>query len=80
MNYKKRSLCEFVVAKIDLIVENVIPFFDKHHILGSKYLNFLNFKNAVNIIKNKEHLNEDGVGLENRKNFTIKKNYVTLLE
>ena len=64
VNYKKRSLCEFVVAKIDLIVEHIIPFFDKHPILGSKHLNFLDFKSAAYIIKNKEHLNEDGVGLE----------------
>jgi hypothetical protein len=79
VNYKKRSLCEFVVAKIDLIVENIIPFFDKHPILGSKHLNYLDFKSAAYIIKNKEHLNEDGVGLE--QNLQLKKkNDVTLLE
>ena len=39
-------------------------FFDKHPILGSKHLNFLGFKNAAYIIKNKEHLNKDGLGLE----------------
>jgi hypothetical protein len=64
MNYKKRSVSEFIVTKIDHIVEHIIPFFDKHPILGSKHLNFLDFKSAAYIIKNKEHLNEDGLGLE----------------
>jgi hypothetical protein len=36
----------------------------KHPILGSKHLNFLDFKSAAYIIKNKEHLNKDGLGLE----------------
>jgi len=64
VNYTKRSVCEFVVAKIDLILKHIIPFFDKHPILGSKHLNYLDFKSAAYIIKNKEHLNADGVGLE----------------
>ena len=63
-NYKKRPLSEFFVAKIDLIVEQIIPFFDKHPILGSKHLNYLDFKSAAYIIKNKEHLNKDGAGLK----------------
>lgn len=64
MNYKKRALCEFVVTKIDLIIQYVISFFNKHVILGSKHLDFLDFKNAAYIIKNKEHLNENGIGLK----------------
>ena len=35
----------------------------KHTILGSKHLIYLDFKSAAYIIKNKEHLNIDGVGL-----------------
>ena len=64
MNYKKRSVCEFIITKIDHIVEHIIPFFDKHHILGSKHSNFLYFKRASYVIKNKEHLNNDGLGLK----------------
>ena len=64
MNYKKRLVCEFTIAKIDLIVGHIIPFFEKYPILGSKHLNFLDFKSAAHIIKNKEHLNQDGLGLE----------------
>lgn len=66
MNYTKlgsATICEFVVAKIDLILNYVIPFFEKHPILGSKHLIYLDFKSAAYIIKNKEHLNADKVGL-----------------
>ena len=63
VDYTKRSICEFVVAKIDLILNYVIPFFEKHPILGSKHLIYLDFKSAAYIIKNKEHLNADKVGL-----------------
>ena len=37
---------------------------EKYPVLGSKYFNYLDFKSAANIIKNKEHLNKDGKGLE----------------
>lgn len=63
-NYKNRLICEFIVTKIDHIIEHIIPFFEKHPILGSKYLNYLDFNSAAEIIKNKEHLNPDGLGLE----------------
>lgn len=64
MNYKKRLLSEFITAKINHIVEHIIPFFDKHPIFGLKHLNFLDFKKTAYIINNKEHLNEDGLGLK----------------
>jgi len=63
--YKNRLVCEFIVTKIDHIVKHIIPFFDKYSIKGSKYEDFLDFKSAALIIKNKEHLNQDGVGLNN---------------
>jgi NADH:ubiquinone oxidoreductase subunit K len=63
VNSTKRPICEFVVAKFDIILNYIIPFFDKHPILGSKHLIYLDFKSAAYIIKNKEHLNKDGVGL-----------------
>jgi hypothetical protein len=61
MSYKTRPLCEFIVTKIDLIVETIIPFFEKHPIAGSKHLYFLDFKKASIIIKNKEHLSKPGL-------------------
>ena len=64
VKYTQRSVHEFIVSKIDHIAYKIIPFFDKHPILGSKCYNYLDFKSALNIIKNKEHLNPDGKGLE----------------
>lgn len=64
VKYAQRSVCEFVVTRTEHIANNIIPFFDKHPILGSKYSNYIDFKSALNIIKNKEHLNPDGKGLE----------------
>jgi len=60
-NYTNRPVCEFIVTKIDHIVKYIIPFFEKHPIEGSKYLNYLDFKSASLIIKNKEDLNEEGL-------------------
>ena len=65
VKYKTRSVCEFIVTKIDNIVNDIIPFFDKHNIRGSKYSNYLDFKSAALIIKNKEHLKEDGIAIKN---------------
>jgi hypothetical protein len=45
------------------LISWLIPFFDIHPILGSKQLNYLDFKSAVYIIKNKKHLDLDGLGL-----------------
>jgi hypothetical protein len=64
VNYVQRSVCEFIVTIIDQVADNIIPFFDKHFVKGSKYSNYFYFKSALNIIKNKEHLNPDRKGLE----------------
>ena len=50
-NYKNRLICEFIVTKIDHVIEHIIPFFEEHPILGSKYLNYLDFNSAAKIIK-----------------------------
>ena len=40
---------------------NVINYFDKYHLLSDKYLNYLKWKKAYLIIREKEHLNENGI-------------------
>ena len=60
VDYKNRLVCEYIVTKIDDINKYIIPFFEQHQILGSKHINFLYFKSASLIIKNKEHLNQNG--------------------
>ena len=59
--YKNRNVCELVVAKIDDIVIKIIPFFEKYPIKGSKFNNYIYFKEAAFIIKNKEHLISNGM-------------------
>lgn len=59
--YKNREVCELVVSKLDDIVTRIIPFFEKYLIRGSKYQNYLYFKQAAFIIKNKEHLTKEGL-------------------
>jgi len=75
VNYKNRLISEFIVAKSQLIVDKIVPFFDKYPILGSKHLNYLDFKAAAYIISNKEHLNDNGVGLD--KIIQLKKKITT---
>lgn len=59
--YKNREVCEFIVTKIDDIIVHIIPFFEKYQIKGTKYNDYLKFKEAAVIIKNKEHLTEKGL-------------------
>lgn len=62
--YEKRAVCEYIVTKLDHIIENILPFFEKYPVVGSKYFSYSGFKSVANILKNKEHLNIDGKGLE----------------
>ena len=59
--YKNRKVCEFIVTKINDIITYIIPFFDKCKIEGSKYKDYVKFKEAAILIKNKEHLTEEGL-------------------
>lgn len=61
VNYENRLVCEFIVTKIDHMVNYIIPFFENYPIQGSKHLVYINFKRASLIIKNKEHLNDKGL-------------------
>jgi len=59
--YKNREVCEFVATKINDIIIHIIPFFDEYKIKGTKYNDYLKFKEAAVLIKNKEHLTEKGL-------------------
>ena len=79
MSYKTRPApkgeCEYIITKIDLVMEKVIPFFNKYPVIGSKHLDFLDFENAAHIIKNKEHLKKEGLEkiLSLKKRVTLRK-------
>lgn len=59
--YNNRKVCEFVLTKINDIILNIIPFFDKYPIQGSKYKNYMYFKQAAYIINSKTHLTKKGM-------------------
>jgi len=59
--YKNRKVSEFIITKINDIITYVIPFFDKYKIEGSKYKDYVKFKEAAMLIKDKEHLTEKGL-------------------
>ena len=59
--YKNREVCEYVVTKIDDIIKIISPLFDKFRIEGCKYNDYLKFKGAAFLIKNKEHLDKEGL-------------------
>ena len=79
MSYKTRPLCEYIITKTDLVMEKIIPFFNKYPhlwwVIGSKHLDFLDFENAAHIIKNKEHLKKEGLEkiLSLKKGITLRK-------
>ena len=47
-------------GKFSDIVNIIIPFFEEYGIVGVKSLDFIDFKKAADIVKNKEHLNPEG--------------------
>lgn len=51
----------YIVSKLSDITEKIIPFFEKHPILGVKCLDFKDFCIASELIKNKAHLTELGL-------------------
>lgn len=79
VRYEKRSIAEFVVTRIDDIINHVIPFFEEYNIAGSKYSNYCSFKTAAFMVKNKEHLKEDGLKeillLKKKMGITTKNNH-----
>ena len=52
---------QFSVTKFSDIHENIIPFFDKHPILGSKLLDYADFRKVAEIMKVKGHLTIEGL-------------------
>nr|QCW06963.1 hypothetical protein [Drechslerella brochopaga] len=56
-----RSTVEFVVTKFTDIEKKVIPFFEKYPLEGIKSLNFYSFIKAFELMKNKAHLNPEGL-------------------
>ena len=56
-----RSVACFVVSRYNGITDIVIPFLDKYPIHGVKSLDFIEFKKIALLIKDKGHLNVEGI-------------------
>jgi hypothetical protein len=63
---RKSEACDFTVTSFKSFEEKIIPFFLTNPLYGSKCLELEAFKKAFLIVKNKEHLKEQG--LEELKN------------
>ena len=55
------SVGEFCVAKFENLILKIIPFIEKHPIIGSKALDFSDFKKVADLIKEKAHLSKKGL-------------------
>jgi len=56
-----KSSCNFGVTKFSDIEEKIIPFIINHPLLGTKYRDFEDFCKVARMVKNKNHLNSDGI-------------------
>lgn len=65
------SLAMFRVSKIDELINVIIPHFDKYPLLTQKKADFLLFKQAVEVVRNKEHFNQTGLNTILRLKATI---------
>jgi hypothetical protein len=55
-----KNRCNFFVNDHPSLINCIIPIFNHVTLKSSKYSQFLIFKKAINIIKNKEHLTTEG--------------------
>jgi len=56
-----RGTIDFKVTKFSSIRDNIIPFFEKYPLQGSKYKDFLYFCEVVKLVDNKAHLTKKGL-------------------
>ena len=54
-------MVEFSVAKFENLILRIVPFLEKHPILGSKALDFADFQKVAELMKNKAHLSKSGL-------------------
>lgn len=59
--YKDKGTINFKVTKFSDLTEKIIPFFNKHSILGVKALDFADFVRVANLMKDKSHLSKQGL-------------------
>lgn len=58
-NYGDRY--SFRVHKLDDLVHNILPFFEKHHLKTMKKVDFLRFRRVVRLMQEGAHLSPEGL-------------------
>jgi len=59
--WKNTKFCYFMVRKLKDILTIIIPLFNHNSLHGSKNLNFIDFCEIASMLKNKEHLTNEGL-------------------
>lgn len=59
--FRSREAVDFIVTKLPDLSEKIIPFFSKYPLPGVKSLEFLDFQIGAKLMKNKEHLTQEGL-------------------
>ena len=57
----RKSCLHFSVSRFADNYEKIIPFFNKHSILGKKYMDFKDWSKVAEIINHKNHLTPQGL-------------------
>jgi len=55
------NVINYQVRSINEITNIIIPHFDKYPLISQKQNDFIIFRNIVRLIKNNEHLNDEGL-------------------
>ena len=65
-----RNEGQYIVSVFSDIFEKIIPLFGQYSLIGSKKKDYINFVKIADIIKNKDHLNQEGL---DKINFIVNK-------
>jgi len=60
-SYPNKFCTIFKVCKLELLINQIIPFFNKYHIQGSKLLDYQDFRKIALLMNDKVHLTKQGL-------------------
>ena len=61
IQFKGEDKVNFVVQKFSDLTEKILPFFEKHPIIGEKSKDFSDLCQVAELMKNKSHLTSEGL-------------------
>lgn len=61
INYRDRPAVDLSIVRFKDIIEKIIPFYDKHPILGIKQLDYLDWCRIADLMAKGLHLTEEGI-------------------